>query len=41
MRVGGRRQLVIPPKLAYGDRAAGSIPPNSILVFTVDLVSTD
>jgi FKBP-type peptidyl-prolyl cis-trans isomerase len=41
MRVGGRRQLIIPPKLAYGDRAAGSIPPNSILVFTVDLVSTD
>jgi len=39
MRVGGRRQLVIPPGLAYGPNRNGSIPPNSILVFTVEVVS--
>jgi FKBP-type peptidyl-prolyl cis-trans isomerase len=39
MKVGGRRQLIIPPELGYGSRANGAIPANSILVFTVDLVS--
>lgn len=39
MNVGGRRQLIIPPELGYGSRATGSIPANSILVFTIDLVS--
>ncbi len=39
MKVGGRRQLVIPPHLAYGDRGAGSaISPGETLVFVVDLV---
>ncbi|MGA9346886.1 MAG: FKBP-type peptidyl-prolyl cis-trans isomerase [Nocardioidaceae bacterium] len=39
MKVGGRRQLVIPPHLAYGDRGAGSaIAPGETLVFVVDLV---
>jgi len=39
MRVGGRRQLVIPPHLAYGDRGAGSaIAPGETLIFVVDLV---
>jgi peptidylprolyl isomerase len=39
MRVGGRRQLVIPPSLGYGDRGAGSaIAPGETLIFVVDLV---
>ncbi|HYO31888.1 MAG TPA: FKBP-type peptidyl-prolyl cis-trans isomerase [Nocardioidaceae bacterium] len=39
MRVGGRRQLIIPPDLAYGDRGAGSaIGPGETLIFVVDLV---
>jgi peptidylprolyl isomerase len=39
MKVGGRRELVIPPHLAYGDRGAGSvIAPGETLIFVVDLV---
>src|SRR5258706_1062678 len=39
MRVGGRRQLTIPSKLAYGDRGAGgAIKPGEHLVFVVDLL---
>jgi peptidylprolyl isomerase len=41
MKVGGRRQLVIPPELAYGDRGAGrSIAPGETLIFVCDLIST-
>ncbi len=40
MKVGGRRQLVIPPHLGYGDRGAGGvIKPGETLIFVVDLVS--
>jgi peptidylprolyl isomerase len=41
MRVGGRRQLVIPPHLGYGNRGAGNaIKPGETLIFVVDLLGT-
>ena len=40
MKVGGRRRLVIPPHLGYGDRGAGGvIRPGETLIFVVDLIS--
>jgi peptidylprolyl isomerase len=39
MKVGGRRKLLIPPHLGYGDRGAGGvIKPGETLIFVVDLV---
>lgn len=37
MKVGGRRQLIIPPGLGYGSQGTAAIPSNSILVFDVTL----
>ena len=39
MRVGGQRQLIIPPALGYGSSGVSGIPGNAVLIFNVEVVS--
>jgi FKBP-type peptidyl-prolyl cis-trans isomerase len=39
MRPGDTWMLYVPPKLGYGDKSAGPIPPNSVLVFKMELLA--
>lgn len=41
MKVGGKRTIIIPPEFGYGAQQAGPIPPNSTLVFTVELLNVE
>lgn len=38
MKKGGKMEIVVPPKLGYGDRDAGKIPANSTLIFEIELL---
>jgi FKBP-type peptidyl-prolyl cis-trans isomerase FkpA len=42
MQIGGKRRLIVPPKLGYGARGAGGrIPPDSTLVFEIELIGLE
>ena len=38
MRKGEKRKVLLPPETAYGSRGAGPIPPNSWLVFEIEVL---
>mgnify|MGYP001615229791 FL=1 len=39
MKLGGKRKLLIPSSLGYGNKAQGSIPANSALIFQIELIN--
>lgn len=41
MKVGGKGRIIIPPGQGYGRKKAGSIPPNSVLVYEIEVLSTE
>ena len=41
MKVGGQRRLVVPPRLAYGSRGRGDVPPGATLVFDLQLIDAN
>jgi FKBP-type peptidyl-prolyl cis-trans isomerase FkpA len=42
MKAGGKRRLIIPPELGYGDRGAGqTIPPGATLLYEIELLDID
>jgi peptidylprolyl isomerase len=41
MKVGGRRELLVPPSLGYGEAGSGPVGPNETLIFVIDLVAVN
>jgi peptidylprolyl isomerase len=39
MKVGGKRRILVPPELGYGNNEVGNVPPNSIIIYEVELLS--
>lgn len=39
MKVGGKRKIMVPPELGYGNEEVGNVPPSSIIVYDVELLS--
>ena len=41
MKIGGKYKFVFPPKLAFGDKGSGPIPPNAIIIFDVEVLDAE